>query len=217
MNYILFSHGDRAGALPAQIQMYAYNADFRYLAERLCCANSSTNTTVAQKRDTECRLQNTIAQLTLGTETGRNRPNRTQQIESGERSATWFIIVDNAPLPTAHAELLFANGVVHRLPRGARRSTRETYRSQNTNARCACTPPPPLETFSRRISASTCSSMELAGLKKKKKNIMMTQEIVKSVVNVFSLDEHNVNTNLLGAYTTMDGPITVSGVFLRLS
>ena len=35
MNYILFSHGDRAGALPAQIKMYAYNADFRYLAERL--------------------------------------------------------------------------------------------------------------------------------------------------------------------------------------
>ena len=173
--------------------------------------NSSTNTTVAQKRDTECRLQNTVAELlgdTLGTETGRNRPNRAQQIESGESSATWFIIVDNAALPTAHAELLFANGVVHRLPRGARRSTRETYHSQNTNARCACTPPPPLETFSRRISASICSSMELAGLKKKKKNfiMMMTQEIVKSVVSVFSREEHNVNTNLLGAYTTMDGP-----------
>ena len=34
----------------------------------------------------------------------------------------------------------------------------------------------------------------------------MTQEIVKSVVSVFSREEHNVNTNLLGAYTTMDGP-----------
>ena len=48
--------------------------------------------------------------------------------------------------------------------------------------------------------------MEIAGLKKKKKNIMMTQEIMKSVVSVFSREEHNVNTNLLGAYTTMDGP-----------
>ena len=49
--------------------------------------------------------------------------------------------------------------------------------------------------------------MELAGLQKKK-NIMMTQEIVKSVVSVFSCEEHNVNMNLLGAYTTMDGPDT---------
>ena len=48
--------------------------------------------------------------------------------------------------------------------------------------------------------------MELAGLKKKKKNIMMTQEIVKSVVSVFSREEHNVDTNHLGAYITMDGP-----------
>ena len=48
-------------------------------------------------------------------------------------------------------------------------------------ARCPCTPPLPLEAFNEKISASTCSSKEIAGLKKKKKKMnkkrnMMTRK-----------------------------------------
>ena len=45
---------------------------------------------------------------------------------------------------------------------------------RETIARCLCTPPLPLEAFNKKISASTGSSKEIAGLKKKKKRNMMT-------------------------------------------
>ena len=47
-------------------------------------------------------------------------------------------------------------------------STVVTSGKKETIAWCPCTPPTKLETFSEKIIASTCSSKEKAGLKKKK-------------------------------------------------
>ena len=59
----------------------------------------------------------------------------------------------------------------------------ETWSRKETIAWGLCTSPPTLETFSKKISPSTRSSNEIAGLLKKKKKMKMKKkmtEIVKS-------------------------------------
>ena len=50
----------------------------------------------------------------------------------------------------------------------------ETWSEKETIAWGPCTPPPTMEKFSKQISASTRSSIEIAGLLKKKKKKTMT-------------------------------------------
>ena len=75
---------------------------------------------------------------------------------------------------------------------------------RETIARRPCTPPLPLEAFNENISASTGSSKEIAGLKKKKKKNMT--KIVKSGISVFSPGESKVGINTWGLCTARDGP-----------
>ena len=56
----------------------------------------------------------------------------------------------------------------------------ETWSRKETIAWGPCTTPPTLETLSKKISASTRSSIEIAGLLKKKKMKKKMTEIVKS-------------------------------------
>ena len=66
-------------------------------------------------------------------------------------------------------------------------------------ARCPCTPPLPLEAFNEKISASTVSNKEIAGLKKKKKrNNYDDTKIVKSRISAFSRGEPKVGINPVG-------------------
>ena len=75
----------------------------------------------------------------------------------------------------AHVELA-ENGVIHHLPWRAPRSTGDTREKINDRLLIVHTPPT-LETLRERISLSTRSCMEIAGLlkkkKKKRKNNMM--------------------------------------------
>ena len=93
-------------------------------------------------------------------------------MRSNPRAATASL----ASALSAHVELA-ENGVIHCLPWGAPRSTVDTRNKKETIALRPCTPPPTPETLRERISLSTRSSMEIAGLlkKKKRKNMMMTR------------------------------------------
>ena len=53
----------------------------------------------------------------------------------------------------------------------------EMWSQKETIAWGPCTPPPTLETFSKKIGLSTRSSIEIAGLLKKKLMIIMMAEI----------------------------------------
>ena len=61
-----------------------------------------------------------------------------------------------------------------------------------------CTPPPTLETFSERISLSTRSSIEIAGLLKKNYDDDDDTEFVKSRVSRFSRRAPEAHTTLFG-------------------
>ena len=75
--------------------------------------------------------------------------------------------------------------------RGGPRSTVEMYSWSKMMARCPCTPPSTVETFGEKISASTGSGKEIAGLLKKTKLMMMMNmndtKIVKSRVSGFRM------------------------------
>ena len=62
----------------------------------------------------------------------------------------------------------------------------ETWSRKETIAWEPCTSPPTLETFSKKISASTRSSIEIAGLLKKKKNKkkMMKKKMKKKMTEI---------------------------------
>ena len=72
-----------------------------------------------------------------------------------------------------HAELT-ENGVVLCLPCEFRDGSVEMWSQKETIAWGPCTPPPTLETFGKEISLSTRSSIEIAGLLKKK--LMMNND-----------------------------------------
>ena len=55
----------------------------------------------------------------------------------------------------------------------APRSTVEIYGERKTIARCPCTPPSTVETFGEKITASTGSGKQIAGLLKKMIRMMM--------------------------------------------
>ena len=73
----------------------------------------------------------------------------------------------------------------------AGRSTLEMSDWIETIARRPCTPPLPLEAFNEKLSASTGSSKEISGLKKK----AYDTKIVKSGISVFSPVESKVGIN----------------------
>ena len=58
-----------------------------------------------------------------------------------------------------------------------RDGTAEMWSQKETIASGPCTPPPTLETFNKKISSSTRSSIEIAGLLKKKLMMNMMTEI----------------------------------------
>ena len=55
----------------------------------------------------------------------------------------------------------------------------ETWSQKETIAWGPCTPPPTLETFSTKITASTRSSIEIGGLLKKKKMKKMKRKMAR--------------------------------------
>ena len=74
-----------------------------------------------------------------------------------------------------------------------------------TITRRPCTPPLPLEAFSDKISASTGSSKEITGLKKKKKRNMMTKNR-EIAYKRSSPGESKVGINTWGLCRARDGP-----------
>ena len=94
----------------------------------------------------------------------------------GKRAAATGCACD-APLACAHSAHveLAENGIIHRLLWRAPRSIVDTKKKKETIALWPNTPPPTLEMLRERISLSTRSSIKIAGLLKKRKNMMMTR------------------------------------------
>ena len=90
------------------------------------------------------------------------------------------------------------------------RSQRFTVQARSKREKIVClpcTPPPTLETFSEKINTSTRSSIEIAGLPKKKKKKKMKKKkekkmtrIVKSCMSRFSRGVLEASTMLLGIW-----------------
>ena len=68
-----------------------------------------------------------------------------------------------------------------------------------------CTPLATLETLGGKIITFSCSSKEIAGLKKKKKNYYDDTKFVNSRLTVFSCGELTAGMNLLGICIARDG------------